>query len=200
MGVTTHTHTLSAAVASDVHRHFDFSLATIVSIFSCSRALAISLIEAVIVVTSQYCSISSLHPLHPIGSCVSVDLIFFNSRAQACSDIHHLLSRQSLWCSASNAAFPAYTSSCVCGVCRFDFLYSRTGTFRYAPSMYQPLTSSNSTATVSSGVSTHRIKETALTEYSALFENKKYRSTKINTELLAKLQVYTHCTGQSDNK
>ena len=117
-------------------------------------------------VTSQYCSISSLHPLHPIGSCVSVDLIFFNLRAQACSDMHYLLSRQSLWCSASNAAFPAYTCtstpSCVCVCVDLIFFNSHTGTFRYAPSMYQPSTSSNSTATVSSGVSTHRIKETAI--------------------------------------
>ena len=128
-------------------------------------------------VTSQYCSISSLHLLHPIGSSVSVDLIFFNSRAQARSDMHHLLSRQSLWCSASNAAFPAYTSSCVC-VCvciGLIFFNSHTGMFRYAPSMYQPSTSFNSTATVSSGVSTHRIKETALTVYSALLASLKMK-------------------------
>ena len=121
-------------------------------------------------VTSQYCSISSLHPLHPIGSCVSVDLIFFNLRAQARSDIHHLLLRQSLWCTASIAAFPAYTSSCLC--VDLIFFNSRTSMFRYAPSMYQPSTS-NSTATVSSGVSTNRIKETALTVYSALLASLK---------------------------
>ena len=66
----THTHT-----PIDVHRYCDFSLAANVNMFSCSRALAISFQEAVIVVFSQYCNNSSLHLSTP--SCFFS--IFFNS-------------------------------------------------------------------------------------------------------------------------
>ena len=111
----THTHTPSGVVAGDVHRYLDLILAARVSMLSCSRALAISFHDATIVVSSQYCNVSSLHLSTP--SFVCVDWILFN------------------W---------------------------DTGTLRYAPSKNQlstSLSSSNSTATVSSGVSTHRIRE-----------------------------------------
>ena len=58
----------------DVHKYFAFSLAANVNMFSCSRALAISFQEAVMVVFIQYCNTSSLHLSTP-----SCGLIFFNS-------------------------------------------------------------------------------------------------------------------------
>ena len=106
----THTHTPSGG-GIDVFRYFNFSLAASISILICSRALTTSLHDAVMVVSSQYCSMYILQ------------------------------------CSTT----PSCSMLILSNAC--------TGTFKYAPRIHQSvisLSSSNSTATVSSGVSTHR--------------------------------------------